>query len=223
MIGFRPRFSLLALCAVSWLVPQASVRAEAVVVIRQRVIVEVDSYGSSTGSLKLVETRNGVSRVLVGPVAARVGRNGVSDRHREGDGTTPIGTFALTSAFGTSSHLGVKLPYTRLAAGHCWISDSNDPAYNTLVRRQLCASPNEDLFRIGKAGAYRVAVVSSYNTKPIVLGKGSAIFVHVNSVDVAGRVRPTSGCVSVSFGVMRRLVSLLDPAARPTLTVRLKR
>ena len=116
-----------------------------------------------------------------------------------------------------------KLPYSRLKVGDCWISDVVDRAYNTRVRRMSCASPNENLYRIGMAGPYRLAVVTSYNTKPIVREKGSAIFVHVNSIDSAGRVRPTSGCVSVSYAVMQRLVGLLDPAASPTLTVRVKR
>ena len=220
----RFRLRPVLFIALAAILQPAVVRAEATDQVGlQRVVVEVESPRSTKATLALVETRNGTSRVVLGPVPAHVGRGGVSAAHREGDGTTPIGTFALTSAFGMKPASGTKLPYAQLKVGDCWISDVLDRAYNTRVRRTSCASPNENLYRIGMAGPYRLAVVTSYNTMPIVRGKGSAIFVHVNSIDSAGRARPTSGCVSVSYAVMKRLVGLLDPAASPTLTVRVKR
>jgi L,D-peptidoglycan transpeptidase YkuD (ErfK/YbiS/YcfS/YnhG family) len=190
---------------------------------RQRVIIDVASTKSTSGTLTLVEIRDGTTRILVGPVTARLGRNGVSANHREGDGTTPLGTFALTSAFGTAARPKSGLGYSRLREGDCWVSDATDPKYNSRVSRGVCGAPNEDLYRIGRAGPYRLAIVTDYNMSPVVAGRGSAIFLHVNAVDESGRSRPTSGCVSVSYGVMLRLVSSLDAAARPTLTVRLKR
>ncbi|MEY2626420.1 MAG: hypothetical protein RJB08_179 [Actinomycetota bacterium] len=190
---------------------------------RQKVIIEVASSTSTTGTLKLIETRDGVSRVMLGPVTARLGRNGVSASHKEGDGTTPLGTFGLTSAFGTAAKTSSGLEYSRLKAGDCWVSDVTDPKYNSQVSRVPCGAPNEDLYRIGRAGPYRLAIVTDYNMSPVVVGRGSAIFLHVNAVDASGRSRPTSGCVSVSYGVMKRLLGLLSIDTRPTMTVRIKR
>ncbi|MFM8389078.1 MAG: hypothetical protein ACKOA5_07520 [Actinomycetota bacterium] len=43
----------------------------------QSVIAEVSSATATVGTLKVVETVDGIERVVLGPVPARVGRNGV--------------------------------------------------------------------------------------------------------------------------------------------------
>jgi len=189
----------------------------------QRVVVEVSSLSATTGTLKLVEIIGGVERTVLGPVVARVGRNGVKRDRREGDGTTPLGEIGITGAFGSLSSPRVQIPYEHVARGDCWISNAADTAYNTLIRRTPCGAPNEDLYRIAMAGPYEFALTTSYNTSPVVPGKGSAIFIHVHSRDAAGRTKPTSGCVSVARSVMKRLFALLDPAKSPTMVVRVRR
>jgi L,D-peptidoglycan transpeptidase YkuD (ErfK/YbiS/YcfS/YnhG family) len=191
--------------------------------IAQTVVVEVSSASSSTGTLRLVETVDGADRVVLGPVSARVGRNGVKRNRREGDGTTPLGTMAISGGFGLAARTGTAMPYRRLKNRDCWISDVADASYNKWVRRAKCAAPNEDLYRIATAGAYEFALTTDYNTSSIVVGKGSAIFIHVHSYDAGGNTRPTSGCVSVSRAVMKRLFALLDPAMNPTMVVRIRR
>ncbi len=189
----------------------------------QSVIVEVPSASESVGTLKIVELVDGVERVVLGPVSARVGRNGVRRDRREGDGTTPLGSMAITGAFGSAGKARTGLAYRRVVEGDCWISDVKDRAYNRRVRRSRCEAPNEDLFRIASGGAYEFAVTTDYNTSPVVPGKGSAIFIHVHSRDAFGRTKPTSGCVSVARSVMKRLFALLDPAKNPVLVVRIRR
>jgi len=189
----------------------------------QRIVVEVPSPSSTTGTLRLVEVAGGVETTVLGPVVARVGRSGVKRDRREGDGTTPIGEVEIVGAFGSMGSPRVKLPYERVRRGDCWISEAADAAYNTLVRRADCKTPNEDLYRIALAGPYEYALTTSYNTSPIVPGKGSAIFIHVHSRDAAGRTKPTSGCVSVARSVMKRLFVMLDPAKNPTMVVRVRR
>jgi len=189
----------------------------------QTVVVEVSSASSTTATLRLVETVGDVERVILGPVAARVGRNGVKRNRREGDGTTPLGRMAITGSFGLAAKSTTALPYRRVLERDCWISDVADPAYNRRVRRARCAPPNEDLHRIAASGAYEFALTTDYNTSPILVGKGSAIFVHVHSYISAGRTKSTSGCVSVSRVAMKRLFALLDPAKNPTMVVRINR
>ena len=189
----------------------------------QTVVVEVPSASSTTGTLRLVETVGGVERVVLGPVAARVGRNGVKRNRREGDGTTPMGTMAITGGFGLTAGPMTVLPYRRVKNGDCWISEAADTSYNTWVRRARCAAPNEDLYRIAVAGAYELALTTDYNTSPIVVGKGSAIFIHAHSYDATGKTKPTSGCVSVSRAVMKRLFALLEPVKNPMMVVRIRR
>jgi L,D-peptidoglycan transpeptidase YkuD (ErfK/YbiS/YcfS/YnhG family) len=211
----------LAILPVSlWLL--GSSPAHATASVRQSVVVEVASPSATDGTLRVVENVGGVDRVLLGPVPTRLGRNGVRDDRREGDGTTPLGQMRIVSAFGLPVSAGAKLPYERVRRGDCWISDVDDPAYNRRVRRARCAAPNEDLYRAARGGAYEFALATSYNTSPIVVGKGSAIFIHVHSYDAAGRTKPTRGCISVSRAVMKRLFTILDPAKDPLLVVRLK-
>ena len=200
-----------------------SSRISAELVSQQQVVVEVASATSTSGTLSVVEVTDGKESIVMRPVPARVGRSGVSASHREGDGTTPLGRFAITGAFGLAESPRVLVPYRRAREGDCWISASRDSRYNTWVRRSNCVSPNEDLWRIAKAGPYEYALTTSYNTSPVVAGKGSAIFIHVNSSNGGGGTRPTSGCVSVARSVMKRLFALLDPAKNPTLIVRIKR
>ena len=191
--------------------------------VAQLVIVEVPSASANVGTLKVVETIDGVERVVLAPVLARVGRNGVKRDRREGDGTTPLGSMAITGAFGSTAKARTELPYRRVVEGDCWISEMGDRAYNRRVRRSPCVAPNEDLYRIARGGAYEYALTTDYNTSPTVTGKGSAIFIHVHAHDVTGQTKPTSGCVSVSRAVMKRLFALLDPAKNPVLVVRIRR
>ena len=213
------RLALLGLVASVFV---SSYRVEAADRSVQRVVVEVSSWSATAGTLKLIEIVGGVERTVLGPVVARVGRNGVKRDRREGDGTTPLGEIEITGAFGSLPSPRVQIPYERVARGDCWISDAADASYNTLIKRTRCAAPNEDLHRIATAGPYEFALTTSYNTSPIVPGKGSAIFIHVHSRDAAGRTKPTSGCISVSRAVMKRLFTILDPAKNPVLVVRLK-
>lgn len=218
---FRMNRLVLIVLAVSLVAPAHPVGAVESPI--QRVVVEVASMSSTSGTLKLVEVVDGVESTVLGPVVARVGRNGVKRDRREGDGTTPLGVVEIVGAFGSMSSPRVRVPYERVTRGDCWISNAADAAYNTVIKRTPCAAPNEDLYRIAIAGPYEFALTTSYNTSPIVPGKGSAIFIHVHSRDSAGRTKPTSGCVSVSRSVMKRLFALIDPAKSPTLVVRVRR
>jgi L,D-peptidoglycan transpeptidase YkuD (ErfK/YbiS/YcfS/YnhG family) len=114
------------------------------------------------------------------------------------------------------------LPYRRVKDGDCWISDVTDGFYNQWVTRKQCGRQNEDLRRIALVGPYQLALTTDYNSSPIVVGKGSAIFIHVHAYDGAGRTKPTSGCVSVSRSVMKKLFALLDPAKNPRVTIRIR-
>jgi L,D-peptidoglycan transpeptidase YkuD (ErfK/YbiS/YcfS/YnhG family) len=193
------------------------------VAVAQVVVVEVGSAAATTGTLRVIERSGDAEETILGPVSARLGRNGVRRLRREGDGTTPLGTMRITGAFGAISSPRVAVPYRRIERGDCWVSDVGDARYNELVRRARCSSPNEDLFRIASAGPYEYALTTDYNSSPVVVGKGSAIFIHVHAYDATGRTKPTSGCVSVSRSVMKRLFSLLDPAKNPTMVVRVRR
>src|SRR3972149_1786263 len=62
---------------------------------------------------------------------------------KEGDGKSPAGVFALTSAFGfEEAGAGLRLPYVRLADMLECVDDPSSRHYNRLVDRSEIASPD---------------------------------------------------------------------------------
>jgi L,D-peptidoglycan transpeptidase YkuD (ErfK/YbiS/YcfS/YnhG family) len=69
---------------------------------------------------------------------------------------------------------------------------------------------SEALWRISPQ--YRYFAVVEYNARPVVPGRGSAIFIHVD----AGS---TAGCVSLPEGRLVVLLRWLRPSARPLIRI----
>src|SRR5262249_6611795 len=85
-----------------------------------RITVVAPSTSSPTATLTVSQC----GKTVLGPWRARVGRNGVSSHHREGDGTTPLGTFAIgPTIYGIDPNPGVHLSYRRLRCGDWWDED----------------------------------------------------------------------------------------------------
>src|SRR5919204_5311642 len=116
----------------------------------QRIVVTAPSARSTTASLSLLEC----GRRVAGPYRARVGYGGLSARHREGDGTTPLGTFAIGPiVYGVAPDPGVRLRYHRLVCGDWWDEDPASAAYNTFAHVACGVAPpfrgnSEALWRI---------------------------------------------------------------------------
>ena len=170
----------------------------------------------STSSTTATLTVSQCGKTVLGPWAARVGRNGLSSHHREGDGTTPLGKFALgPTVYGIDPNPGVHLSYRRLRCGDWWDEDPRSPTYNTFRHVACGATPpfgggSEALWRA--TVAYRQFAVIQYNAAPIVPGHGSAIFLH----DDTGHA--TNGCVSLPRIRLIQLLRLLRPGA--TISIR---
>jgi L,D-peptidoglycan transpeptidase YkuD (ErfK/YbiS/YcfS/YnhG family) len=130
-----------------------------------------------------------------GPYPARVGRNGLRVNRREGDGTTPIGTFPIgATMYGNAANPGVRFRYVRLRCGDWWVEDSRSRAYNTFQRIGCGRRPpfkvtTPDMSTSPRAYAHPAVI--DYNTHPVMPGRGSGIFLHVQ----IGKA--TSGCVSL--------------------------
>ena len=66
------------------------------------------------------------------------GKNGLSSNRREGDGTTPTGTYRIgRTMYGNEANPGVRFRYRRLRCGDWWDEDPSSPTYNTLPARPL--------------------------------------------------------------------------------------
>lgn len=180
----------------------------------QAVVVRPRARGDTAAELAAWErTAAGWSRAL-GPLPARVGRTGViaAAEKREGDGHTPGGVFAFGTAFGDAPTLATGLRYRQATAQDWWVDEPKSPAYNTWVTGKPDVSA-EALRR--DDGLYATAAVLEYNTAPIVPGRGSAIFLHVWAAPEV----PTSGCVALSAGDVRRLLGWLQAGQRPVISI----
>src|SRR5580658_5877642 len=85
---------------------------------RQLVTVEAPNEATSLATLQLWQRAGSCWVSASPPWSALIGRNGFSDHHREGDGTTPVGIFAIGPVvYGNAPNPGTKEPYHRLVCG----------------------------------------------------------------------------------------------------------
>jgi L,D-peptidoglycan transpeptidase YkuD (ErfK/YbiS/YcfS/YnhG family) len=157
---------------------------------------------------------------VAGPYTARVGWNGLRVNRHEGDGTTPIGSFPiLRRMYGNEPNPGVSFGYTRLRCGDWWVEDPRSPAYNTFRRIGCGVKPpfkvtTPDMSKSPRAYAY-LAVIG-FNSSPVVPGRGSGIFLHVEVHS------STNGCVSLPRAQLLNVLRWLTPAAAPRIVIGLR-
>lgn len=129
---------------------------------------------------------------------------------REGDGASPIGSFDLIEVLYRSDRIRRPrsgLPVRAIDRNDGWADAAFDRNYNRLVRHPYPASA-ERLWR--DDGLYDLVVVTGYNVRPRIKGRGSAIFVHVAREDFA----PTEGCVALRLADLEKLVAVMRPGMR---------
>jgi L,D-peptidoglycan transpeptidase YkuD (ErfK/YbiS/YcfS/YnhG family) len=118
--------------------------------------------------------------------------------------------------YGNAPDPGVAFRYTRLRCGDWWVEDPRSPAYNTFQRVGCGVRPP---FRVTTPDmsksihAYAHLAVIGFNMDPIVPGRGSGIFLHVQ-VSAS-----TNGCVSLPRAQLLRVLRWLRPAPAPKMVI----
>ena len=183
----------------------------------QAITVEAASHRTTSATLRLWTRSGGCWREASAPLPARVGRNGLSVDRREGDGTTPVGSFGIApTMYGTSPDPGVRYRYHRLVCGDWWNEDPDSATYNTF---QHVACGTRPAFWNGSEGmwqsprAYAHLAVVEFNTRPVVRGRGSGIFLHAQTG------RATNGCISLRRPDLVHVLRWLRPSARPRIVI----
>ena len=184
----------------------------------QLITVEAARYRTTSAALRLwARGGDGCWRPVSGPWTARVGWNGLADRRREGDGTTPTGGYSIgRTMYGNGRSPGVRYRYRRLVCGDWWNEDPRSPSYNTF-QHVRCGTPPP--FRTTTPGlwqertAYRHFAVIEFNMRPVVPGRGSGIFLHAKTGS------STNGCVSLPVPQLVATLRWLDPAKRPRIVI----
>ncbi|MEQ8193086.1 MAG: L,D-transpeptidase family protein [Rhodospirillales bacterium] len=141
-----------------------------------------------------------------GAARCALGRGGISNDKREGDGATPAGTFPLRRVFYRADRMTkpvTALPARQLRPHDGWCDASGDPAYNMLIERPFPGS-HEKLWR--PDSLYDVIVEIGYNDDPVRQELGSAIFMHI----ARENYKATEGCIALAQEDLLRLLRRCD-------------
>lgn len=184
---------------------------------RQLVTVEAAGWTTTYAEVELWQKVGGCWVSVAGPWSGRIGENGFSDRHREGDGTTPTGMYGVGPVmYGNAPNPGVHEQYVKLQCGDWWDEDPTSAQYNTFQQVPCNATPSfgggsEALWK--ETAPYPSFAVIDFNTDPVVPYAGSAIFFHAD-IGTA-----TDGCVSVPLGDLDRALDWIQPSQDPVFVM----
>ena len=134
-----------------------------------------------------------------------VGKNGISDKKKEGDKKTPKGTYSLGPLFYRNdrvSKIKTKLSKRIIKKNMGWCNDIKSQLYNKLIKINKKIR-HEKLYR--KSMNYDLLIPIQYNTSKPIKNKGSAIFLHITN-----NYKKTLGCIAVNKKDMLILVRLIN-------------
>jgi len=134
-----------------------------------------------------------------------IGLNGKTNSKSEGDKKTPVGKFNLGPLYYRPDH--EKKPKTKLTCikinkNMNWCNDSTSKKYYNRLISKNKKIKYEKLYR--RDYKYDLMIPVSYNSNPVRLGKGSAIFLHLTK-----NYKPTAGCIALNkkdFTIMLKLI-----------------
>lgn len=214
--------------------PPVATPAKAMQEARQIVMVSTHNWDSTEGELHRYEYREGQWQETGSPFTVSLGRNGSAwgaglhpmpqpgPEKQEGDGRSPAGVFALSSAFGRETSVSTHLPYSPMSATHYCMDVPDSPYYNRIIDTRdtgkATAEGSTEPMRLDlrqeNDNRYALGIVVEHNPKAEP-GKGSCIFMHLWRT--AGET--TAGCTAMPEAAMRELLDWLDASKRPVLVL----
>jgi L,D-peptidoglycan transpeptidase YkuD (ErfK/YbiS/YcfS/YnhG family) len=140
--------------------------------------------------------------------ACAVGRGGIGAKRREGDGVTPAGRHCIEAVLYRPGR--ARSPWRGgrpVRPGDGWSEDPADPAYNRPVRRPHPGA-HETMFRADPL--YDLVAVLHWNRRPVLPGRGSAIFLHLWRKPR----HPTAGCIAFRGADLAWILARWTPRSR---------
>ena len=138
-----------------------------------------------------------------------IGKNGLKKNKYEGDKCTPVGTFSLGPVYYRNDRiakLDTELKTIKIDKQMGWCDDPNNANYNRKIKLNK-KNKGEKFYR--KEKIYDIVLVINYNTKKIIKGRGSAIFIHLTN-----NYKPTKGCVALSLNDLQILLKIIKKKSK---------
>tara|TARA_B100000945_G_scaffold117348_1_gene93267 strand:+ start:10 stop:504 length:495 start_codon:yes stop_codon:yes gene_type:complete len=135
-----------------------------------------------------------------------IGKKGLTKNKIEGDKKTPVGIFSLGNLFYRKDRNPkplTKLKCVPIKKDMGWCDDFKSKKYYNKLIKSSKNVRHEKLFRRDYKYDYLIPI--NYNTKRTVIGKGSAIFIHLTK-----KFQPTSGCIALNkkdFLILLKLIN----------------
>tara|TARA_Y100001970_G_scaffold293109_1_gene437811 strand:- start:3057 stop:3548 length:492 start_codon:yes stop_codon:yes gene_type:complete len=126
-------------------------------------------------------------------IKCSIGKKGITAKKREGDYKTPSGKFKFKFLLFRNDRIkGIrcKIKKIKIKKNMGWCDDPTSKKYNRIVKLPFKKSA-EKLYI--KKNYYDLLLVIDYNMKPVISGKGSAIFLHLASKNFS----TTKGCIAI--------------------------
>ena len=133
-----------------------------------------------------------------------IGKNGVKKNKKEGDKSTPKGTFRLNNVYYRPDRVNsfnCAIKKIKIKKNMGWCDDPKNKFYNKLIKINSKIK-HEKLFR--KDDKYNYLIELNYNRKKVVPFNGSAIFLHLTN-----NYKPTAGCVAIRKNDMEILLKII--------------
>lgn len=140
-----------------------------------------------------------------------IGRGGMTDDKREGDGATPRGVWRMMGGYYRADRIARPdgpIHLNAIGPEDIWSDDPEDPLYNNGLRVHAYPFSHEKLRMTARL--YDVVVISDWNWPDATPGKGSAIFVH----QWRKPRHPTAGCLAFAPRDLRWILARWTPQSR---------
>ncbi len=143
-----------------------------------------------------------------------IGKNGLTKNKIEGDKKTPKGIFSLGNLFFRKNKNTKPLTKIRcipITKKMVWCNDYKNKKYYNKLTNINKKIKSEKLYR--KDFKYDLLIPINYNTKKTILGKGSAIFIHLTN-----SYKPTAGCIALQKKDFLILLKLINKKTKIKIT-----
>lgn len=134
-----------------------------------------------------------------------LGKAGIGKKNIEGDNITPKGTYRIIQIYYRKDRvkkISSSFKLNKITKSMGWCDDPSSKKYNRLIRLPTKYG-HEKLYQ--KNNIYDLLLVIDYNMNPVVINKGSAIFIHVAKKNY----KPTAGCIALKKRDILKLIKIL--------------